>query len=107
MSMTRNNEKDGAMLWKDENFITREAQDDGEAGVSRDDFRYALQIWICMAGRPSVAAAAATFNTTPQIVIEEVRTAHWMFLETEGGLLIADGASIDDPARAMIALEGE
>ena len=70
-------------------------------------FRFALQTWVCMAGRPSVAAAAATFNTTPQIVIAEVRNAHWKFLETEGGLLIEDGASIDDPARAMIALEGE
>lgn len=52
-----------------------------EAGISRTQFANAVSTWVWMQQRPiTVAAAALSFNTTPELIAQAVEDHYWMFL---------------------------
>lgn len=56
--------------------------DDTEAGIHRQDFANAVSTWSWMQQRETtVAEAAATFNTTPELVRQAIDDHHWMLPE--------------------------
>lgn len=77
-----------------------QSDDDGEPGIHRADFANAVSTWSWMQQRPtSVAEAAMTFNTTPEIIRQAVEDHYWMaagWPDTEA-----------DPAKQIIEHEGE
>jgi hypothetical protein len=62
------------------------------AGVSRDDFANALQIWSVMQNRfeqVTVNEAALAFNTSPEIIRRAVADHYWMDLQ--GDIIVHEG----------------
>ena len=80
--------------WTEELFV-----DDGETGVSLIDFGNAISVWQFMQqGRDvSVAEAATTFNTSPDVVRRAVREHYWLFLNPDDA----------DPSQQIIDQDGE
>jgi hypothetical protein len=69
--------------------------DTDQPGITKEAFENAVSVWTFMQPgeqAPTVAATAASFNTTPEIVRECVRASQWMIL---------DGPD-DDPTRQRI-----
>ena len=75
--------------------------DTDQPGITKEQFETAISVWTWMQPGdepPTVAATAASFNTTLEIVRECVRASEWMFL---------DGPD-DDPTKQHIETrEGE
>ena len=58
--------------------------DTDQPGITKQQFETAISVWTWMQPgdeAPTVAATAASFNTTPEIVRECVRASEWMFLD--------------------------
>ena len=58
--------------------------DTDQPGITKQQFETAVSVWTWMQPgdeAPTVAATAASFNTTPEIVRQCVRASEWMFLE--------------------------
>jgi hypothetical protein len=58
--------------------------DTDQPGITKHQFETAVSVWTWMQPEneaPTVAATAASFNTTPEIVRESVRGSEWMFLD--------------------------
>lgn len=75
--------------------------DDGEAGVHRQDFANAVSIWSFMQNKETqttVADVALAFNTTPELVRQAVEDHYWLSL---------DDPSETDPTKQTIWHEGE
>ena len=69
--------------------------DTDQPGITKQQFETAVSVWTWMQPgneAPTVAATAASFNTTPEIVRQCVRESEWMFL---------DGPD-DDPTRQRV-----
>ncbi|RAV76580.1 hypothetical protein [Aerococcus loyolae] len=74
--------------------------DENEAGIHLHNIVNAVQCWSVMQNRKtSVAEAALTFNTTPEIIRTAVEYGFWMSLECDEGE--------NDPAKQFIGLDGE
>ncbi len=72
---------------------------DDEAGVGIDDLGRALLTWTAMQEKtPTVADAAMTFNTSPEIIREAVEGAHWIFVSAPEGET--------DPTKQPLELDG-
>lgn len=75
--------------------------DDGEAGIHRQDFANAVSVWSFMQNsekQTTVADAALAFNTTPELVRQAVEDHYWLSLDNPGEL---------DPTKQTIWHEGE
>jgi len=75
--------------------------DTDQPGITRKEFETAVSVWTWMQPgdeAPTVAATAASFNTTPEIVRECVRASEWMFL---------DGPDADPTKQHIETREGE
>lgn len=84
-------------VWTRDMFADEELD---EVGFSLSRFANALQCWSFMQGRPtSVAEAAMTFNTSPEIVMEAIDDSAWMFLTGE--------STETDFTKLMIEHDGE
>ena len=62
----------------------RSADDTDQPGITKQQFETAVSVWSWMQPgneAPTVAATAASFNTTPEIVRQCVRASEWMFLD--------------------------
>ena len=58
--------------------------DTDQPGITKQQFETAVSVWTWMQPgneAPTVAATAASFNTTPEIVRQCVRESEWMFLD--------------------------
>lgn len=58
--------------------------DTDQPGITKEALHNAISVWTFMQPgelAPTVAATAASFNTTPEIVRECVRASQWMFLD--------------------------
>lgn len=75
------------------------SDDSDEAGIHVGQLAEAISVWAWMQqnGPQTVAAAALTFNTTPQHVREAIEIHPWAFLS---------GPS-DDPLKQVIEHDGE
>lgn len=79
-------------------LFTELVDDDADVGIRSKDFSLALHVWVNMSCRKvTVAEAALTFNTTPELVREGVKGAYWLCLYE------ADG----DPMKQTIEADGE
>jgi hypothetical protein len=62
-------------------IVTDKDQETEGAGITLRDIGRALMIWTSMQEkRPCVGYAAATFNTTPDIIRDAVNEDSWAFL---------------------------
>lgn len=80
-------------------FTRDQFADDGDdAGVFIDGLGRALVTWSAMQDRTmTVADAAITFNTTPEIIREAIENTMWI------GVYGPD----DDPTKQKLELDGE
>lgn len=68
------------------------AEPDDEAGVFMTGLSQALLTWTAMQERTvTVAEAALSFNTTPEIITEAINGALWIYIDRDGTLQL-DGA---------------
>jgi len=75
--------------------------DDGEAGIHRQEFATAVSVWSFMQNsekQTTVADVALAFNTTPELVRQAVEDHYWMSL---------DNPDEPDPTKQTIWHEGE
>jgi hypothetical protein len=75
--------------------------DNDQPGITKKEFETAISVWTWMQPgdeAPSVAATAASFNTTPEIVRDGVRASEWIFL---------DGPDADPTKQRIETREGE